>query len=131
MWCDLLLSKLRNKSCLSPVKALGEILSMRFRERSKTLRAIKGLKALGGSIVNALRGRSRSDRFLMPVNISGLSMLIWFCPSMRKRRFRRSYRHERTTVFVVRLLISNVITVLSKLDYFQMSLPGIPLVEGW
>lgn len=86
---DLLLSKLRNMSSLSPAKALGEIFWMRFRERSRTLRAIRGLKALDGSVVSALRGRSKSDKFLIPANISDLRVAIWFCPSMRKRRFRR------------------------------------------
>lgn len=64
---------------------------MRFSERSRTLRAIRGLKVLDGSIVRALRGRSRSDKFLIPENMSALRMLIWFCPNMRKRRFSRSY----------------------------------------
>lgn len=95
LFCDLLLSKLRNKSCRSPVKAFGEIFWMRLRERSNTFRAIKGLKAFDGSIVSALRGRSRSDKFLMPANISGLRVPIWFCPSIRKRRFRRSYRNKK------------------------------------
>lgn len=91
----LLLSKLRKRSCLSPVKAFEEILWMRFSDRSSTLRAIRGLKVLGGRIVSALRGRSRSDKFLIPANMSALRMLIWFCPNMRKRRFSRSYRVKR------------------------------------
>lgn len=91
-WYNLLLSKLRKRSCLSPVKAFGEILWMRFSDRSSTLRAIRGLKVLDERIVSALRGRSRSDKFLIPANMSGLRTLIWFCPNMRKRRFNRSYR---------------------------------------
>lgn len=93
-YCDLLLSKLRNMSCLSPEKVVDEIFWMRFKERSKTFRAIKGLKAFEGRLVSALRGRSSSDKFLKPANISGLRVPIWFCPNIKNRRFRRSCRRR-------------------------------------
>lgn len=120
----LLLSKLRKRSCLSPANAFGEILWMRFSERSRTLRAIRGLKVLGGSIVRALRGRSSSDKFLIPVNMSALRMLIWFCPNMRKRRFSRSYEVKHAVRCMGAMRCLSIRLTLNPLDgRFVMWLP--------
>lgn len=91
---DLLLSRLRNISRWRPLKAFDDIFLMPFEERSSTFRAVRYLKAFDGSADSALKGRSSSDRFFMPTNMSAFRTPIWFSPSLRKRRFRRPCRRR-------------------------------------